>query len=394
MKTILSKIGLLMIAVVPLIASCSDDRDGNPTLSKEIPEFVLNTPAYSLQSTDLSKGDNLHFTWEQPAYGFKAVASYSLQLSIDNKWTDAVKDSSGNELSAATYYNLPGTFTTDSGDIASSDFNFAIAKLSEWADESSVPSQPIVVYVRCTSQLDVNGTGKVFSNSVPITVLPFYVSVISYPAPWYLTGEGINGWMGGDQSAANEKTIPLDEIQGTTYDSNWAGAYTKTLYIESGKGFKIVAKPNDWDVQIGSSDGTIDGIVWNDGGSKDIKVTESGYYKFDLNSQSNTLTIAKTAIDEKTYPVHSSMTISGSAVTTPISMTACSSSGHNHIWFATVHSIKGNLNFTDESGTQYGSNSFPYGFASKGSSEITTAKGTFSVFYDDLSGCYQFFSIK
>jgi starch-binding outer membrane protein SusE/F len=394
MKTILSKIGLLLIAVIPLITSCSDDRDSNPTLSKEIPEFVLNTPAYSLQSTDLSKGGNLHFTWKQPAYGFKAVASYSLQLSINNKWTDAVKDAQGNELSAATYYNLPGTFTADSGDVASSNLNFAIAKLSDWTNETSVSSQPIVVYIRCISQLDANGTGKVYSNSVPITVLPFYVSVISYPAPWYLTGEGINGWMGGDQSAANEKTIPLDEIQNATYDSKWAGAYAKTLYIESGKGFKIVAKPNDWNIQIGSSDGSLGGIVWNDGGSKDIKVTESGYYKFDLNSQTNSLTIVKTVIDEKTHPIHSSMTISGSALAAPIMMTACSSNGHNHIWFTTVHSTKGNLNFTDETGAKYGNNTFPYGFASKGLSEIATPKGTFSVFYDDLSGCYQFLQVK
>lgn len=70
-----------------LFASCSDDRDDNPTVVSPT-EFHLNTPALAGQYLDLEKSTTINFTCSQPDYGFPASTQYTLQVAFDENMTD------------------------------------------------------------------------------------------------------------------------------------------------------------------------------------------------------------------------------------------------------------------------------------------------------------------
>lgn len=70
-----------------LFASCSDDRDDNPTVVSPT-EFHLNTPALAGQYLDLEKSKTINFTCSQPDYGFPASTQYTLQVAFDENMTD------------------------------------------------------------------------------------------------------------------------------------------------------------------------------------------------------------------------------------------------------------------------------------------------------------------
>ncbi len=79
MKKILNSMLLLIVAAVPLLTSCEDDNDSNPTLS--IPQsFVLNTPGLAAGNVyDLPNG-TVNLTTNQPDYGgWPAAVTYAVQ---------------------------------------------------------------------------------------------------------------------------------------------------------------------------------------------------------------------------------------------------------------------------------------------------------------------------
>ena len=86
MKHIL-KSTLLVALGLSLFASCSDDRDDNPTVVSPT-EFHLNTPALAGQYLDLEKSKTINFTCSQPDYGFPANTKYTLQVALDENMTD------------------------------------------------------------------------------------------------------------------------------------------------------------------------------------------------------------------------------------------------------------------------------------------------------------------
>ena len=86
MKNIL-KSTLLVALGLSLFASCSDDRDDNPTVVSPT-EFHLNTPALAGQYLDLEKSKTINFTCSQPDYGFPANTKYTLQVALDENMTD------------------------------------------------------------------------------------------------------------------------------------------------------------------------------------------------------------------------------------------------------------------------------------------------------------------
>ena len=78
---------LLVALGLSLFASCSDDRDDNPTVVSPT-EFHLNTPALAGQYLDLEKSKTINFTCSQPDYGFPANTQYTLQVAFDENMTD------------------------------------------------------------------------------------------------------------------------------------------------------------------------------------------------------------------------------------------------------------------------------------------------------------------
>lgn len=380
MKAIKLASGLLLAAAV-MFTACDSDRDYNPVIdTNNLPtSFKLNTPAYSTQNINLEHSSSLHFTWSQPAYGFPAQVTYKLQMSLTNKWEPAVYDEQGVETTAATFYELAGSTNAVATNVEAKDFNKGVAKLSEWADEHDVPTTPVTAYVRCLANT-ADGGNQVISNTVQVKVLPYYVSVVDYPKPWFFTGSAIQGgWNTGYADC-----VPFDLSKDSQYDVNTgAGTYTKTLWLkhDDALGFKMVSVLTSWDYQIG---GTFDSPVYNDGGASDFKTPADGYYTFELVSKGPaeaSLTVKKADIDEAQHPVHSAMYVTGSALGgEKVEMSPMLVNGHNHVWYAKIKTVKGGLTFVDENGKVYSDPNFPSGWATAENSVIPAVKGTLNVY--------------
>lgn len=69
------------------LASCSDDRDDNPSIVSPT-TFHLNTPALADQYLDLAKSEFIELTCSQPDYGFPANTQYTVQVSLDENMAD------------------------------------------------------------------------------------------------------------------------------------------------------------------------------------------------------------------------------------------------------------------------------------------------------------------
>ena len=161
------------MACSSLPSQCEEDRDDNPVLdTNNMPaSFVLNTPAYATQLTDLGTSTAVNFTWNQPAYGMTLPVVYSFQLSVDDTWTDAVVNENGEVVTPATYADLAGSFTTVSGGVKAVAVNNAIMELKGWDAETVLPAS-MDVYMRCKATLLDTKVPAVYSNSVKLLVVP------------------------------------------------------------------------------------------------------------------------------------------------------------------------------------------------------------------------------
>lgn len=63
----------------------------------------------------------------------------------------------------------------------------------------------------------------------------------------------------------------------------------------------------------------------------------------------------------------------------------------NHDWYAVITlDAPTNLYFTANDGTEWGTDAFPYGIGTTDGNKIPVAKGTFIVYFNDITGAYMF----
>lgn len=97
-------IGALLVGIISLFASCSDDNDSNPTLIQPS-DFVLNTPEYVNSTIDLKQSTGLSLSWSQPKYTADNApinVTYEIQVSPTNSFTvsadEAAADKDGEKV--------------------------------------------------------------------------------------------------------------------------------------------------------------------------------------------------------------------------------------------------------------------------------------------------------
>ena len=159
--------------------------------------------------------------------------------------------------------------------------------------------------------------------------------------------------------------------------------------------------PASWDDgQVGQG-ASFGDFVYNDGGSSDIKVPTAGYYTITFDTKNLKLKIvpytgtAPTVYTSMALPgKHDGWTVAGG---TP--MTAETSVVENHDWKATVTFAEKSTGADGEgckfaaNGTwdvSWGAEAFPYGVATKGGQNIHNQKGTYTVYFNDITGQYSF----
>lgn len=378
-----------MLGAAFLSAACSDDNSSNPTLMQ--PEsFTLASPAFVSQPVDLANTESLVFDWGVPDYGgFPVVSTYTVQVSLDGTYDVSYKEASADESGSLTadYYEFdPVTTTTAS--ISGEDVARAVCVLGGW-DEDGVPAEQ-TVHVRVKSVL--NGAEDVFSNEVTFSAVPYYISLVpAGPQIWYLIGAciGDGGWGG----AIGSSITPMFPKAGETYDPNdGTGVITYTGYLTTDD-FKLVRVPGGWDDQWGQGDG---GYVKNDGGSNNIVVPSNGYYTVELDTKNDVLTITPYEGDPATFGDGELFITGGfdewSAGNNPLHPVHTFAGAVNHDWyFDLTLEADSEVKFTNADwSTNWGADTFPYGYGTTGGPNIVVPAGSYHVILNDITGAYIF----
>lgn len=304
-------IGALLVGIISLFASCSDDNDSNPTLIQP-KEFVLNTPAYANATIDLEKSTGLELTWSQPKYTADNApinATYEVQVSPTNSFTvstdEAAADESGEKV--PDYAVLSNTTQKCNISASAEEMDKALVKILKWTEEN-VPAEQ-EMYVRVNAYI-LEGTSRlnpVASNSVTLNVKPYYIELKdAVPTMWYLVGNMFGAkW-------ANDKNIGVDALPmflkpNFSYDKKTgAGEIEYTNFFLTDEfdekaesavaGFKILPSSFDWNYSMDGGGKLKDNIAYrgstnSDGGH--ILAGADGYYTITLNTANNTATMVK-----------------------------------------------------------------------------------------------------
>lgn len=407
-------IGALLVGIISLFASCSDDNDSNPTLIQP-KEFVLNTPAYANATIDLEKSTGLELTWSQPKYTADNApinATYEVQVSPTNSFTvstdEAAADESGEKV--PDYAVLSNTTQKCNISASAEEMDKALVKILKWTEEN-VPAEQ-EMYVRVNAYI-LEGTSRlnpVASNSVKLNVKPYYIELKdAVPTMWYLVGHMFGAkW-------ANDKNIGVDALPmflkpNFSYDKKTgAGEIEYTNYFLTGDyndkaecdgaGFKILPASFNWDYSMNADGATKGTIIYRNGGSDGghIVAPEAGYYTITLNTADNT---AKMEKYEGAVNNYGTIQISGSFNDwTDTAMLPYNTEGvENHAWYYVMDvpagdtaQFKFKIAGSWETSWGYGAEDGAinmYGKCESGGKNIGLAEGKYVISFNDITGAF------
>lgn len=407
-------IGALLVGIISLFASCSDDNDSNPTLIQP-KEFVLNTPAYANATIDLEKSTGLELTWSQPKYTADNApinATYEVQVSPTNSFTvstdEAAADESGEKV--PDYAVLSNTTQKCNISASAEEMDKALVKILKWTEEN-VPAEQ-EMYVRVNAYI-LEGTSRlnpVASNSVKLKVKPYYIELKdAVPTMWYLVGNMFGAkW-------ANDKNIGVDALPmflkpNFSYDKKTgAGEIEYTNYFLTGDyndkaecdgaGFKILPASFNWDYSMNADGATKGTIIYRNGGSDGghIVAPEAGYYTITLNTADNT---AKMEKYEGAVNNYGTIQISGSFNDwKDTAMLPYNTEGvENHAWYYVMDvpagdtaQFKFKIAGSWETSWGYGAEDGAinmYGKCESGGKNIGLAEGKYVISFNDITGAF------
>lgn len=342
--------GALLLGIISLFASCSDDNDSNPTLIQPT-EFTLNTPEYINSTVDLEKSTGLELTWSQPKYTADNApinATYEVQVSPTNTFTvstdEAAADESGEKV--PDYAILSNT--TQKCDISASaeEMDKALVKILKWT-EADVPAEQ-EMYVRVNAYIleGTNHLNPIASNSVKLNVKPYYIELKdATPTMWYLVGN-MFGAKWANNKSIGEDALPMFLKPNFSYDKKTgAGEIEYTNYFLTGDyndkaevdgaGFKILPASFNWDNSMNANGATKGTIINRNGGSDGghIVAETAGYYTITINTADNTAKMEKYEGDVKDYgTIQIATSLDDFASDTP--MLPYNTEGvENHAWY-------------------------------------------------------------
>ena len=407
-------IGALLFGITSLFVSCSDDNDSNPTLIQP-KEFTLNTPAYANATIDLEQSSELSFTWSQPKYTAENApinATYEVQVSPTNSFTvstdEAAADESGEKV--ADYAVLSNTTQKCNISASAMEIDKGLVQILKWTEENVPATQEM--YVRVNAYI-LEGTSRlnpVASNSVKLTVKPYYIELKdAVPTMWYLVGNMFGAKWAGNKSIGEDalpmflkpnfsydKKTGVGEIEYTNYFLT--GDYNDKAEVD-GAGFKIMPSSFNWDYSM-NADGATKGTIVNRNGGSDgghIVAPEAGYYTITINTADNT---AKMEKYEGAVNDYGTIQITGSFndwVDTP--MLPYNTEGvENHAWYYVMDvpagdpiqfkfKIAGSWDTNWGYGPEDGTISM-YGKCDAGGKNIGLAEGKYVISFNDITGSF------
>lgn len=414
-------IGALLIGIISLFASCSDDNDSNPTLIQP-KEFTLNTPEYANATTiDLEKSTGLELTWSQPKYTADNApinATYEVQVSPTNSFTvstdEAAADESGEKV--PDYAVLSNTTQKCNISASAEEMDKALVKILKWT-EADVPAEQ-EMYVRVNAYI-LEGTSRlnpVASNSVKLNVKPYYIELKdAVPTMWYLVGNMFGAKWAGTESIGVD-ALPMFLKPNFAYDKKTgAGEIEYTNYFLTGDyndkaecdgaGFKILPSDFNWDYsmnailknEISAKKGTIENRNGGgDGGH--IVAAEAGYYTITINTADNTAKMEKYEGNVTNYgTIQIATSLDDFASDTP--MLPYNTEGvENHAWYYVMEvpagqtvSFKFKIAGSWDTNWGYGAADGAinmYGKCEANGHNIGLAEGKYVISFNDITGAF------
>lgn len=409
-------IGALLVGIISLFASCSDDNDSNPTLIQP-KEFVLNTPAYANATIDLEKSTGLELTWSQPKYTADNApinATYEVQVSPTNSFTvstdEAAADESGEKV--PDYAVLSNTTQKCNISASAEEMDKALVKILKWT-EGNVPAEQ-EMYVRVNAYI-LEGTSRlnpVASNSVKLNVKPYYIELKdAVPTMWYLVGNMFGGKWAGDKNIGVD-ALPMFLKPNFSYDKKTgAGEIEYTNYFLTDEfdekaesavaGFKILPSSFDWNYSMDGGGKLKDNIAYrgstnSDGGH--ILAGADGYYTITLNTANNTATMVKYEGNVTNYgTIQIATSLDDFASDTP--MLPYNTEGvENHAWYYVMEvpagqtvSFKFKIAGSWDTNWGYGKADGDinmFGKCEAGGKNLGLAEGKYVISFNDITGAF------
>lgn len=409
-------IGALLVGIISLFASCSDDNDSNPTLIQP-KEFVLNTPAYANATTiDLERSTGLELTWSQPKYTADNApinATYEVQVSPTNSFTvstdEAAADESGEKV--PDYAALSNTTEKCNVSASAEEIDKALVKILKWTEGNVPATQEVYVRVNAFVQEGTSRLNPIASNSVKLNVKPYYIELKdAVPTMWYLVGNMFGAKWGNNKDIGVD-ALPMFLKPNFSYDKKTgAGEIEYTNYFLTGDynekaecdgaGFKILPLSFNWDNSMNANGATKGTIVNRNGGSDGghIVAPEAGYYTITINTADNT---AKMVKYEGTVNNYGTIQISGSFnnwADTP--MLPYNTEGvENHAWYYVMDvpagetaQFKFKIAGSWDTSWGYGATDGAINMYGKcgigGNSNLGLAEGKYVISFNDITGAF------
>ena len=408
-------IGALLIGIISLFASCSDDNDSNPTLIQP-KEFLLNTPEYANATIDLEHSTGLGLTWSQPKYTADNApinATYEVQVSPTNSFTvstdEAAADESGEKV--PDYAVLSNTTQKCNISASAEEMDKALVKILKWT-EGNVPAEQ-EMYVRVNAYI-LEGTSRlnpIASNSVKLNVKPYYIELKdAVPTMWYLVGNMFGAKWAGNKSIG-EDALPMFLKPNFSYDKKTgAGEIEYTNYFLTGDyndkaecdgaGFKILPLSFNWDNSM-NADGATKGTIINRNGGSDgghIVAKTAGYYTITLNTADNTATMVEYKGEVNNYgTIQIATSLDDFASDTP--MLPYNTEGvENHAWYYVMEvpagqtvSFKFKIAGSWDTNWGYGKADGDinmFGKCEAGGKNLGLAEGKYVISFNDITGAF------
>ena len=409
-------IGALLVGIISLFASCSDDNDSNPTLIQPT-EFKLNTPEYVNATIDLEHSTGLSLSWSQPKYTADNApinVTYEVQVSPTNSFTvstdEAAADESGEKV--ADYAALSHTTLECKTSASAEEIDKALVKILKLTEANVPAEQDAYVRVNAFILEGTNRLNPIASNSVQLKVKPYYVELKdATPIMWYLVGNMFGGKWAGDKITGTDN-LPMFLKPNFAYDKKTgAGEIEYTNYFLTGTyndkaecadaGFKILPASFNWDYSMNADGGKAGTIVYrgdtgSDGGH--IVASEAGYYTVTINTANNTATMVK--YEDEVNKTYGTIQIAGSFNEwTDTPMLPYNTEGvENHAWYYVMEvpagetaqfkfKIAGSWDTSWGYGKADGDINM-FGKCEAGGKNLGLAEGKYVISFNDITGAF------
>ena len=170
---------ILLLTALGLLWSCQDE---DRLVLQQPDTFTLNVPKYASGIYDLQNLDAIEFTTSQPGYGFTAAANYSVEISLNQDFSNSIA--------------LPGSHTSAKFNVEAIDMALALMELHGVELEEDYPTSPHPVYVRLTSVLNDKNIGAVKSNIIELPHVKGYFALdpVVMPEDMYIIGNVAGDW--------------------------------------------------------------------------------------------------------------------------------------------------------------------------------------------------------